>query len=175
MIQHKIGDLLSGNVDVIAHQVNCRGVMGSGVARQIREQFPSVYASYRNYCDTFREHPERILGFVLLVLDTRRDDRPVWVANLFSQNGYGYDGKRYTDYDAFRECMKQLRELVEHTEKTEKKKLRIGMPFLIGCDRGGGDWATVYKIIEEELRDIDVTLYSLPRGRRAQMYGRKSE
>ena len=35
------GNLLEADVDVIMHQVNCKGVMGAGVARQIRQKLLS--------------------------------------------------------------------------------------------------------------------------------------
>ena len=43
MITYKNGDLLESNCNFICHQVNCQGVMGSGIAKQIRNLFPFVY------------------------------------------------------------------------------------------------------------------------------------
>ena len=37
------GDLLHADTDVIAHQVNCQGVMGAGLARQANQR--QIYAS----------------------------------------------------------------------------------------------------------------------------------
>jgi O-acetyl-ADP-ribose deacetylase (regulator of RNase III) len=44
------GDLLDQKTDVIAHQVNCLGVMGAGVALQIKNKWPEVYEGYKNFC-----------------------------------------------------------------------------------------------------------------------------
>ena len=41
MIIDKIGDILHTEADVICHQVNCKGVMGAGLAKQIRYQLLS--------------------------------------------------------------------------------------------------------------------------------------
>lgn len=41
MIIDKIGDILHTEADVICHQVNCKGVMGAGLAKQIRNQLLS--------------------------------------------------------------------------------------------------------------------------------------
>ena len=38
MIIDKIGDILHTEADVICHQVNCKGVMGAGLAKQIRKK-----------------------------------------------------------------------------------------------------------------------------------------
>lgn len=165
MIKHKTGDLFTENVDVIAHQVNCQGKMGSGVAKQVRELFPHVYNSYRDHCQQYAsifENPAGLLGSVFIMPGKRKDGSIVLIANLFAQNTYGYDGNRYTDYDALRKCMQQLHLAVKDFEKNAGKRLTIGMPFRIGCGLGGGDWNIVYRIIEEELGDLSVTLYELP-------------
>lgn len=51
-IIEKRGDILSPNKTghdvIICHQVNCLGIMGAGLAKQIREKFPCVYQMY-NY------------------------------------------------------------------------------------------------------------------------------
>ena len=163
MIQRKIENLLVGDVDIIAHQVNCRGAMGSGVARQIRMNFPGTYSCYKFACAIASSNPAQLLGYTQIFIEEFSDGHKVRIANLFAQDGYGYDGKQYTDYDAFRRCLFQLKLYVKSVEEFQGKKLRIGMPYRIGCARGGGDWNTVYKIIEEELGDLDVTLYELPK------------
>lgn len=45
MIQTKYGDLLSSK-GIIVHGVNSQGVMGSGVAKQIKDKWPEAYGSY---------------------------------------------------------------------------------------------------------------------------------
>ena len=163
MIQHKIGDLFSSNADVIAHQVNCRGAMGSGVAKQIRIEFPGAYVHYKCACKTAGKDPARLLGYTQITLVRLSNDYTVRVANLFAQDNFGYDGRQYTDYEAFRTCLFKLRLYVDTVAELQGKRLSIAMPYRIGCDRGGGDWDTIYKIIEEEIGDLDVTLYELPK------------
>ena len=43
MIKHIKGDIFKSNADAILHQVNCQGVMGSGIAKQVKENFPVVF------------------------------------------------------------------------------------------------------------------------------------
>ena len=38
MIKHEIGDMFASDANVFAHHVNCKGVMGSGVAKQVRTE-----------------------------------------------------------------------------------------------------------------------------------------
>ena len=39
--------LESFNIDILCHQVNCQGVMGAGLAKQIRSKYPEVYEQYK--------------------------------------------------------------------------------------------------------------------------------
>lgn len=43
MLKHIKGDIFKSNADAILHQVNCQGVMNSGVAKQVREKYPIVF------------------------------------------------------------------------------------------------------------------------------------
>ena len=45
------GDLLKSSCIYIAHQVNCMGKMNSGVAKQIRETYPTVFKEYQDFIE----------------------------------------------------------------------------------------------------------------------------
>jgi O-acetyl-ADP-ribose deacetylase (regulator of RNase III) len=45
------GDILNAKENIICHQVNCQGVMGSGLAKQIKNKYPNVYAKYKKFCE----------------------------------------------------------------------------------------------------------------------------
>jgi hypothetical protein len=55
-ISIKNGSILSGGDNVVAHQVNCVGVMGSGVALAIRDKYPRVYTEYLEFCNKKMDH-----------------------------------------------------------------------------------------------------------------------
>lgn len=144
MITYLKGDLLESNCDYICHQVNCRGRMGSGIAKQIRERFPKVYKVYRErYEDALRvlDSPDRMLGSTDIV---RIPDSNRYVVNMYSQRSYSYDGKRYTSYKAFKFILEELKKDIP-TDCT------IGFPKGIGCGLGGGNWKTISKMIEDIL------------------------
>ena len=152
MINHVKGDIFKGDADIIIHQVNCQGVMGSGVAKQVKDLYPKVYVHYREYCKDFT--PEEMLGTVFMVpIDTIK---PRFVANFFSQNNFGYDGNCYTNYEAFEKCLLYM--------KKNYSGFSMAIPYLIGCRRGGGDWNIVYKMIEDILGDCEVTIYEYDLG-----------
>ena len=51
MIEYIKGDIRDTDCKVIAHGVNCQGVMGSGVAKALYEKWPEVKKSYLKYCN----------------------------------------------------------------------------------------------------------------------------
>lgn len=151
MIAHLDGDLLQVqkmlNIDVICHQVNCQGVMGSGIAKQIRDTYPQVYDEYRKKFTIAGNDKYSLLGQAQVVgLDDNflTGRKVLHVCNLFSQFNYGYDGQRYTSYDAFWNALHQLKSKVA-------KGSTIGFPYKIGCDRGGANWKIIEAMIEEVL------------------------
>lgn len=149
MVKHIKCDVLKADADVICHQVNCQGVMGSGVAKQIRDKYPEVFEKYNKFCSYFdKADTEKMLGMVVPVMV---EDNQKLICNLFSQNNFGYDGHQYTDYKAMKKCLKYVRENVSPDHV-------IALPYLMGCCRGGGDWSIVYRLIEEFLGDREVLI-----------------
>ena len=151
MVHYVKGNLLDSNCDYICHQVNCQGAMNSGIAKQIRERWPRVYESYKHFVDHPNEHGDSLLGEILI----SNISNPTRVINMFSQDEYGYDGRRYTSYDAFENCLMTIK---EHVPKHQS----IGFPKNIGCGLGGGNWTVISALIEEILgEDYDVYIYEL--------------
>ena len=164
MIHYLKGNLLKSHCQYLCHQVNCMGKMNSGIAKAIREKWPIVYESYDQECDSwlawacahFDKEPanraaEAMLGMAQLVPVS--DEQTV--INLFGQGSYGYDGRRYTSYDAFWMCLGQIKKVVP-------KGSSIGFPDHIGCCRGGANWNVIKTMIEEVLEtDYDIYIYEL--------------
>ena len=148
-IIYKTGNLLDAQTDVIAHQVNCQGVMGSGVAKYIREKWDNVYTAYKAEYDLFTDLNKPLLGNCQLV---QVNDHQ-YVANLFGQNKYGYDSKRYTSYDGIYDALINLAFQMENNNINS-----IAFPYRMSSDRGGADWNVVLAMIESVFKDTDVTI-----------------
>ena len=144
MVSIVCSDLLTSYCEVIAHQVNCKGVMGAGLAKQIRSRYPDVYTSYKKACNTQTD----LLGKVQLVATP--DCR---VANLFSQSDYG-TGKCYTNYEALATCLTKLRYRMEVLGLKS-----LGLPYGLGCGLAGGNWKIVYEIIKDVFTPSKITVY----------------
>lgn len=143
----KNGDLLNTDlVTIKAHQVNCQGVMGRGIASTIKDKYPNVFEEYKVICN---KNKSRMLGS-FTVHDIENNNK---IINMYTQDRYGKT-ECYTDYEAFRNCVKSI---IEYCE--DIKCDRIGMPYLIGCGFAGGNWDIVYKILEEEFDNKKVELY----------------
>lgn len=145
MIKHIKCDIFESGADVILHQVNCQGVMGSGIAKQVREKYPEVFDAYKTLCDIKSDKSE-LLGTAQFV----RVGENGYIVNLFSQENFGYDGKCYTSYNAIRECLEDVNNYFSNET--------IAIPCLMGCYRGGGDWNVVYKMIEDIFNRNDVLI-----------------
>ncbi|WP_223249514.1 macro domain-containing protein [Bacillus sp. NMCN6] len=82
MIKTVDDNILEASEDIICHQVNCKGVMGAGLAKQIKSKYPNVHKEYKQLCT---EQGDDLLSSVQLI--TTNDGKTI--ANLFAQTGYG--------------------------------------------------------------------------------------
>ena len=168
MVTFHNGNILDSGADIICHQVNCQGAMNSGVAKAIRQKWPKVYTEYKAKCDYEEatvndlygqyENPidwsECLLGDIQVVLV----DENKAVINMFAQQYYGYDQKRYTSYDAFWYCLGRIKRVI-NPEKT------IAFPARIGCVRGGANWNVILTMIKEVLgADYNVEIWDFDKG-----------
>lgn len=139
------GNLFDTDVKYICHQVNCQGRMGSGVAKTVKLKFPEAFEQYKKACSS-----GYCLGMVQYVLSNGKV-----IINMFAQDRYGYDGKQYTDYDAFMKCLAEIHSAIPSGRT-------IAMPYGIGCGLGGGSWDVIYSMIVRELgEDYTVELWRI--------------
>lgn len=156
MIKEIKGNLLDTKRGIIAHQVNCKGVMGAGVAKQIRQKLLSKeqFEHYRRMCK--ENPPEMLLGGCWYYPVNR--SKTLTVANLFAENnptGKGLD----TDYDALRKSLSVLK------NQARVYHMPISIPGYLGCGLAGGDWEYVYsKILTPLFEDFPsgLRIYYLP-------------
>ena len=164
MIKIIEGNILDAKTDFIIQQVNCQGEMNTGVAKALRDYDENIYTYYRKLCEFCNFNPDILLGRCGAYL---LKDRNQIVLCLFAQDKYGYDGKQYTNLDAFREGLQHIKRhygIFCQAPGEEKRRISIVFPYKIGCCRGGANWDEVHKIIEEELKDYDVELWRLDAG-----------
>lgn len=151
---------------VILQQVNAQGVMGSGVAKDIREKWPVVFEEYAKVVGpayTQKDSGLHLLGKIIPV----QVDKDLWVLNLVGQQFFGREtGRRYTSYDALDVALTRAAEWAlsdawEIDDTWCAKRLPIHFP-LIGSGLGGARWSVVESIIEHRLTGFKKTLWLLP-------------
>lgn len=143
-----------GDVTHIGHCVNCQGVMGSGIAKSIKERYPAVYSLYETFHEGVKTE-QHVLGFNLVSHPEYPYDRTIH--NLHGQCYYG-TSKRHLNYGALAEALFGMEKKLTFNGAMSAS---VGFPYKMGCDRAGGDWEIVEEMIKFIFRDHNVTIYKL--------------
>lgn len=156
MVQYKNGCVIKaledGDIDYMIHCCNARGVMGSGIAKQVKKKYPKAFS---DYLDSYLsvENSKELMGSL---------SGSGGVINLISQYSYGYDGQRYTNYGAVSKGLSLVRERVVALSKPpQSSKFKIGIPYKMASDRGGADWDIILELVEAHLDWCEVYVYKL--------------
>ena len=152
MIIETTGDLVKDKIyDIFCHQTNCKGVMGAGIALQIKYAYPEVAEADNKYYRRWAYGSgEPILGTNLYV---RTNDGRTCV-NMYAQLDYGRRGQK-TNYTAFQECLNRLLKKLNASDPS----LKIAFPKGIGCGLAGGEWNVVYSMIQGFAENIRQDVY----------------
>jgi len=145
------GNILNETRGVIVHGVSCRGVMGKGVALDIKNHYPSTFNDYYKKC-MMASNIATLLGEIV----TSRIREDLFIVNAFTQRNYGkYHNWTQENYDAIRSCFYKVNIIAKHYN------LPVFFP-MIGAGLGKGDWLQIKEIILNTLdKDVDKTLYIL--------------
>lgn len=144
-LKHSSGDLLAqakkGKYDVIVQGCNCFCTMGSGIAKQIREQYSGAYEA-----DKATAAGDRTKLGTYSMYNTRDG---FTIVNGYTQ--YGFNRGTTNDlfeYDAFERLLIQL------VDDFPGKK--FGFPY-IGMGLAGGDKDRIVPMIEDFAEAIEAT------------------
>lgn len=118
---------------------NAQGKYASGLAKEVRQRIPEAYKAYMDS------------GYKL---GTVSYDPDTLVANMVAQEFYGYDGKRYVDYDMLEKCLLEVRD-------TFKSSVEYVVPYHLCCNLAGGDWEVVLHKLRKILSDYNLTIVRL--------------
>lgn len=147
------GNLLETDVYLIAHQVNCLGIMGGGVARQIKEKWNYVYTEYRDYIESYKNHNNQKspLGTSCYsVVDNHL------IINIFGQENVSCTSCM-TDYNAVHTAFEDfISEYRRSQHIPDDTKLQIAIPYKFGCGLAGGDWNIMTELLEDIEKQYNV-------------------
>jgi O-acetyl-ADP-ribose deacetylase (regulator of RNase III) len=143
------GNLLTlakeGNFDVIIHGCNCFNTMSGGIAKQIKEHFPSAYAVDM---ETVKGDVNKLGSFTSSTQFTIEGDE-FKIINAYTQYNFDATSKPF-DYEALTLVLRKLNLIL-------KPDARIGLPQ-IGAGLAGGQWDYILEIIKNELKGRNVTI-----------------
>ena len=153
------GDLLEAEEEIIVHQTNCTSTVAGGLAKIIFERHPAA--------NTYERGEHRELGSISRHDSYRQNERSRIIINMNAQLTAGMprgestrNRERQVRLDAFKRCLAELGSFMR-SQETRK----VAMPYLIGCDLGGGDWQSYREALEEfaETYGVQVILYDVHR------------
>jgi O-acetyl-ADP-ribose deacetylase (regulator of RNase III) len=147
MIELTRGDILTADAEALVNTVNCVGVMGRGIALQVKNAFPDNFKDYAAACRRGDVQPGS-----MHVFETGQFTNPLYVIN-FPTKRHWRGRSRLADVEAGLEAL-----------VAEVKRLGIRSVAVppLGCGLGGLDWAEVRPRIEAafgELPDIHALVY----------------
>lgn len=141
------GDLFdpTHNFDALGHGVNCKGVMGAGIAVEFRKRWPGMYGRYRKMCAEGFLLPGMMMPFT-----------PVTGPRIFNIASQDLPGAN-AHYEFLEAGLQYSLFFMQHTNIQT-----LGLPR-IASDIGGLDFNKVVKVIEFVFGKADetVTIVSL--------------
>lgn len=161
----KLGtDLLKEKTHVLIHGCNCYNTMGAGIAKVLREKYPSIYIKDKDFLkennipsilkedlknedeNVREERRKKILGkFSFYKLNNRKDDEPFYIFNLYSQLTY-FDNERFS----LKAFDNGLNDIIKFLLKERKNNgvIKISMSR-IGMSLGRGKLNEIYDKMQE--------------------------
>ena len=119
--------VLKGEVDTMMHVVNSQCTMDTGIAKQVKDRIPEVFKLHMEY-------PQYVGGY-------STTDK---VFNLYAIQNHKAGDKRIFNYGYFSISLFSLFDELEE----EGFIGTIGVPYLLGTDKEGGDWDVIFEILE---------------------------
>lgn len=141
MIEYLETSVFNTDAQTIVNTVNCTGVMGAGLALEFKLRFPEMYRNYVHRCT----EKEVKIGRPYLY----RNYGTPWIMNFPTKIHWRNPSK-------IEWIQSGLEYFVKYWERAAIES--IAFPKL-GSDRGGLDWFTVRRIMEEYLNDLSLTIY----------------
>lgn len=147
MIQFLTGDLFQSNADALVNTVNTEGVMGKGIALQVKRRFPKVFQAYQAAV----KRGEIQVGKVQVV--PTEEFSPRFIINFPTKTSW----RKPSSLDFIKETLPSLvAAVIQYGIKS------IAIPPL-GAGNGGLDWKQVRPQIEQAFAplhgQIDVLVY----------------
>lgn len=139
MIEFQRGDILAADAEALVNTVNCVGVMGRGIALQVKNAFPGNYTAYEIACRAGDVQPGK-----MFVYETGQFTNPRYVINFPTK-------RHWRGKSRLRDIESGLRALLGEIKRLGIRSIAIPP---LGCGLGGLSWADVRPRIEAALTEV---------------------
>lgn len=143
MIEYKVGDILSEDVEAIVNTVNCVGIMGRGLALQYKNKYPQNFKEYETACKKEMVKPGK-----MFVHQTGQLTNPKYIINFPTK-------RHWKGKSTIEDIESGLDDLLQVIQKLHIKSIAIPP---LGSGLGGLEWSVVRARIEAKLSEIDCTI-----------------
>ena len=153
MIKIINGNLLDfpNGIDYIAHSCNTQNTMGGGIARQIKNRYPTAYEA-----DCFAMYEDdNVLGDYSFAVTDATQSKGIY--NMYTQDKIG--GVRAVNYEAFYLALTKVADTIEWEDNANEKTSVFGLPWMISCGLAGGSWNIIFSMINDILIDRPFKTY----------------
>lgn len=140
MLEYKVGDILSEDVEAIVNTVNCVGIMGRGLALQYKNKYPQNFKEYEIACKKEEVKPGR-----MFVHRTGQLTNPKYIINFPTKRHWKGKSK-------IEDIESGLDDLTQVIQKLHIKSIAIPP---LGSGLGGLEWHLVKQKIEAKLSNIN--------------------
>ncbi len=157
LIHYQKGDIFDSNTQVIVNTVNCKGVMGKGLALAFKQKYPEMFPVYQQECKTGRL---RIGRPSLYKVSTP------WILNFPTKDHWRPPSK-----------LEYLEKGLEYFIKNYKKAGIHSIAFpKLGAQNGKLSWNEVGPLMAKYLSRIDIDVYIyIAEGDKEYQYDTQSE
>lgn len=148
------GNIFDAKTDAIVNTVNCKGVMGKGLALEFKKKYPKMYNEYKIEC----EKGELKIGIIHLYKVDRSEEL------VPDEHYFKYILNFPTKDDwRFKSKLEYIEKGLKYFRRHHKKYLSKGIESIafprLGCQQGGLDWDEVKPLIEKYLKDLSLETY----------------
>lgn len=137
MIEFVKGNIIESDAHAIVNTVNCVGIMGKGLALNVKHVYPECYDDYKHACEQGKVRVGKMHVF------KRQDGK--YIINFPTKTHWRLPSSKYYIESGLTDLVDVINEL---------KIKSIAIPPL-GCGNGGLMWSEIRQIIVERLSKLE--------------------
>lgn len=149
-------DIFTSTAYFLVNPTNIKGVMGKGLALDMKKRFPENYKEYHSFCTS--SSPKG--GDLLFYYPENKEERPI--INFFTKEDWGKPSELKWIKKGLTSLISQLIELYPNGQYPSPL---LALPML-GCGEGGLDQDSVLRVFKQSLEgckyDVEVYTSNLP-------------